>query len=96
MLSLTGLAIAWLFGLGVDIYLACFLGLAFGGLLGAVNGALITVFGIPALMATLATLFGFGGLALALTGGTPIGGMPDYFAWLGQGQTLSIPVLSGI
>ncbi len=91
MLSLSGLAIAGLFSLGVDIYLACFIGLVCGAVLGAVNGTLITIIGIPSLMATLATMFGFGGLALALTGGAPIGGIPDHFAWLGQGQTMSIP-----
>ena len=91
MLSLTGLAIAGLFSLGLNIYLACAVGILCGALLGAFNGLLITIVGIPSLMATLATLFGFGGLALALTGGTPIGGLPDSFAWLGQKQTLSIP-----
>ncbi|MGP1395549.1 MAG: ABC transporter permease [Inquilinaceae bacterium] len=91
MLSLIGLAIAGLLGLGLNIYLACAFGLVLGGALGAVNGLLITVVGIPSLMATLATLFGYGGLALALTGGTPIGGVPDHFAWLGQGQTLGLP-----
>ena len=91
MLSLTGLAMAWLFTLGVNIYLACALGIAFGAVLGAANGVLITLLGVPSLLASLATMFGFGGLALALTGGTPIGGIPDSFAWLGQGQILSIP-----
>ena len=90
-LSLSGLAMAGLFSLGVDIYLACLVGIVVGALLGSVNGMLIAVLGIPSLMATLATMFGFGGLALALTGGTPIGGIPDSFAWLGQGRTLSIP-----
>lgn len=47
MLSLTGLAIAGLFSLGVDIYLASLLGLVCGAILGAVNGALITVMGSP-------------------------------------------------
>lgn len=91
MVSLTGLAIAGLHAVGVDIYLACLLGLVLGGLLGAVNGILINVVGIPSLMATLATMFGYGGLAVALTGGLPVGGIPDHFTWLGQGQTLTIP-----
>ena len=91
MLSLSGLAMAWLFSLGVDIYLACAIGIVFGALLGSVNGVLITILGVPSLMASLATMFGFGGLALALTGGTPIGGIPNSFAWLGQGQVMSIP-----
>lgn len=91
MLSLTGLAIAWFYGLGVDIYVACLMGIVLGALLGGVNGVLINVVGIPSLMATLATLFAYGGLAVALTGGLPQGGMPAHFAWLGQGQMAGIP-----
>ena len=41
MLSLTGLAIAALFSLGIDIYLACLLGLVFGGILGAADVPII-------------------------------------------------------
>ncbi|MGQ0484548.1 MAG: ABC transporter permease [Hyphomicrobiales bacterium] len=91
MLSLTGLAIAGMSSLGLDIYLACLLGVVFGGMLGTVNATLINIIGIPSLMATLATMFVFGGLAVAMTGGTPIGGIPDSFAWLGQEQSLLIP-----
>jgi len=91
MLSLIGLAIAWSYGLGLDIYLACLLGIVFGALLGSINGVLINIVGIPSLMATLATLFAYGGLAVALSGGLPLGGLPDHFAWLGQGQTFNIP-----
>ena len=91
MLSLIGLAVAWCYGLGIDIYLAGLLGIAFGALLGGINGVLINIVGIPSLMATLATLFVYGGLAVALTDGLPIGGLPDRFTWLGQGQTFNIP-----
>ena len=91
MVSLIGLAVAGLFHLGVDIYLAAALGLVLGAVLGGINGVLINVVGIPSLMATLATMFGYGGLAVALTGGLPIGGLPDHFTWLGQGQTLTVP-----
>lgn len=91
MLSLIGLAIAALFHLGVDIYLACAAGLVLGALLGALNGILINLVGIPSLMATLSTFFAYGGLALALTGGSPIGGLPDHFAWLGQGRSWGLP-----
>jgi len=91
MVSLVGLAIAGLYGLGLDIYLASLVGLLVGALLGAVNGVLINIVGIPSLMATLATLFVYSGLAVALTGGRPLGGIPGEFAWLGQNQTWNLP-----
>jgi ribose/xylose/arabinose/galactoside ABC-type transport system permease subunit len=48
--------------------------------LGLVNGLLVNVLRIPSLMATLATMFAYGGLALALTEGRPLGGFPEGFA----------------
>lgn len=90
-LSLTGLAVAALHAAGAPIALACAAGLVLGAGLGAVNATLVTVLGVPSLMATLATMFVYGGLALALTGGSPIGGLPASLAWLAQGRTLAIP-----
>jgi len=92
MLSLVGLAIAGLFTLGVPLLLACSIGVVIGGMLGAVNAVLVCVLKIPSLMATLATFFAYSGLALALTGGSPIGGIPDWFGGLAQGRFLGVPV----
>lgn len=91
-LSLVALAVAGLYSLGVPLVLACALGLVLGGILGAVNGALVCVLEVPSLMATLATMFAYSGLALALTGGSPIGGIPDWFGVLAQGRFLGIPI----
>lgn len=91
-MSLAGLAIAALFTAGVPLVLACVVGLAVGAALGAVNAVLICVLQVPSLMATLATFFAYSGLALALTGGSPIGGIPDWFAVLAQGRFLGVPV----
>ncbi|SEN05191.1 ABC transporter permease [Palleronia pelagia] len=91
-MSLVGLAIAAMFGAGVPLLLACAVGLVIGGLLGAVNAVLVCVLKVPSLMGTLATFFAYSGLALALTGGAPIGGIPDWFAGLAQGRFLGIPV----
>lgn len=90
-LSLSGIFMAFLVTLGVNVWVAALLCLMFAGLLGLVNGFLINYIGIPALMATLATLFVYGGLALALTNGIPISGFPSSFAFLGQGQILGLP-----
>ncbi|MEM6889433.1 MAG: ABC transporter permease [Pseudomonadota bacterium] len=92
MMSLVGLAVAALFGLGVPLGLACLLGLALGAFLGAVNALLVCVLYVPSLMATLATMFAYSGLALALTGGSPIGNIPDSFGFLAQGRFLGVPV----
>ena len=91
VLSLTGVAIAAMVDLGFGIVLACVGGLLLGALLGSVNGLLTEYFRVPSLMATLATLFAFGGLAVALTGGRPLTGFPDAFGWLGQERTLGVP-----
>jgi ribose/xylose/arabinose/galactoside ABC-type transport system permease subunit len=91
IVSLVGIAVGGLFYLGVDIWAASLIGLGFGALLGLVNGILVNVLRIPSLMATLATMFAFGGLALATTSGSPIGGFPAEFGWLGQGRTLGLP-----
>jgi ribose/xylose/arabinose/galactoside ABC-type transport system permease subunit len=52
---------------------------------------LINVLNIPSLMATLATMFAYGGVAIATTQGAPVGGLPQSFSWLGQGTTFSLP-----
>jgi ribose transport system permease protein len=90
-LSLTALAIAALYAAGVPLVLACGAGILLGGLLGAVNGVLIAYVGVPSLMCTLGTMFLYGGLALALTGGSPIGGLPTSLAWLAQGRSFGLP-----
>jgi ribose/xylose/arabinose/galactoside ABC-type transport system permease subunit len=91
ILSLVGVAVGGLFSLGVDIWLACGAGMLLGAGLGLINGLLVNVLRIPSLMATLATMFAYGGLAIATTMGRPIGGLPADFAWLGQERTLGIP-----
>lgn len=91
-MSLVGLAIAGLFGLGMPLLPACAIGLLAGGLLGAVNAFLVCVLRVPSLMATLATFFAYSGLALALTGGSPIGGIPNWFGTLAQGRILGVPI----
>ncbi|TCR79564.1 ABC transporter permease [Rhizobium sp. BK376] len=91
IVSLTGVVIGGLFAAGFAIWPACIVGLAFGGLLGLLNGVLINVLNIPSLMATLATMFAYGGVAIATTQGAPVGGLPQSFSWLGQGTTFSLP-----
>jgi ribose/xylose/arabinose/galactoside ABC-type transport system permease subunit len=91
IVSLVGVFVGALVTAGIGIWPASAAGIALGAGLGFINGFLVNVLRIPSLMATLATMFAFGGLALATTQGRPIGGFPPEFGWLGQGTTLGMP-----
>ena len=91
MVSLVGVLVGTLVGAGTPVLAACAAGLVFGAALGLLNGVLVNMLRIPSLMATLATMFAYGGLALAFTAGRPLGGFPEGFAWLGQGAMGGIP-----
>jgi ribose/xylose/arabinose/galactoside ABC-type transport system permease subunit len=91
IVSLVGVFTGALVSVGLGVWPACIAGLVFGGLLGLVNGILVNVLNIPSLMATLATMFAYGGIALATTQGAPIAGFPETFGWLGQDTTFGMP-----
>lgn len=78
--------------LGLDIYTASFMGIGVGALIGLINGIAVTVFAIPALIATLATLTAVRGVSFILTGGIPIFGFPPEFSLIGRGMVGIIPV----
>ncbi len=73
-------------------------GLAFGAALlvgasaGLLNGVLIAVLGLPAILATLGTGLIFTGLAVVLTNGSAVMGFPAVVAFLGNGLIFGIPV----
>lgn len=58
------------------ILLAVCISLALGALAGLVNGILVAVVKIPAILVTLGTLELFTGIAIVLTGGRPISNLP--------------------
>jgi ribose/xylose/arabinose/galactoside ABC-type transport system permease subunit len=74
------------------IALACLVSLGCGVLVGTLNGIGVAVFNVPPFMMTLAmSSIGFG-LALMLTGGTPIYGIPTTFSeTFGFGSFLGVP-----
>jgi rhamnose transport system permease protein len=83
------LGLAWQ-RLGWPIDLACAAAVLAGTTAGTLNGALVAL-GIAPLVATLATMACFSGLALALSGGERITGFPTRFARMGQGDVLGVP-----
>lgn len=74
----------------VPFLVAILAGLAAGALAGLVQGMVITRFGLPSLVVTLAGLIGFRGGARVLMEDQSIGGFPAWFDRLGQ-QTLLGP-----
>jgi ribose transport system permease protein len=71
---------------------SCLAAIAAGLLVGAINGIGVAIFGVPPFMMTLAmSSVGFG-LALMMTGGTPIYGLaPEFSQTFGFGTLLGLP-----
>ena len=66
--------------------------LAVGLAAGLFNGLLVAGFGLPPILATLGSGLIFTGLAVALTGGSAVMGLPAAAAWLGNDWILGVPV----
>jgi len=67
-----------------------------GALCGAVNGLLVGVAKVPALVATLGTLYAFRGIDFAVAGGRQVNAadMPESFLSLGSASVLGLPLLA--
>ncbi len=74
---LTGDASASSMSMAVVIALA--IALIVGSVFGAFNGFLVSVLRIPPILATLGTMELFGGIAIILTEGKPVSGIPDAY-----------------
>ncbi|MHA7218043.1 ABC transporter permease [Arthrobacter sp. MDT1-48-3] len=72
------------------------LGMLFGAVLGALNGLLITIAKVPALVITLGTLYIFRGINNAWAGGTQYfaGDRPEAFGNLSVDTVLGFPVIT--
>jgi rhamnose transport system permease protein len=77
--------------LGLPLPVAMGLGVLVGGVAGLVNGIIITRFRVPPLIATLATLALYRGLAEGISQARSVRGYPDWFFVLGQGEVLGVP-----
>lgn len=78
------------------VLLAIFVAILIGAGIGLLNGAVVTKFGIPAFIMTLATQYVARGLALLSTGGFPVNHMGEAFKILGQGAifgVLPVPIV---
>ncbi|UOQ57392.1 ABC transporter permease [Leucobacter allii] len=89
--TLSGATAAALMINGVSIPVAILLALGAGTLIGMVNGVLVAYLNLSAFVATLAMMTTVGGLALIVTGGTTLYGMPEAFGYIGQMRINGIP-----
>ena len=92
VLALSGAVAALAAGYGAPWPLIVLICLATGALAGVVNGLIVARTGIPAFIVTLGTLSIARGLALIITDGRPIYGLPDAVVFVGQGVLLGLPV----
>jgi rhamnose transport system permease protein len=77
--------------LGLPLELAIAFTLALGALAGLINGLVITRMRVPPLIATLATLALYRGLAEGISQARSVRGYPDWFFTLGQGEVWGVP-----
>jgi ribose/xylose/arabinose/galactoside ABC-type transport system permease subunit len=93
-LGLAAVLCAGLFG-GFSVWLALFVGMAVGGIIGLVNGWLVSFRGLEPFIVTLGMLALARGLVYAYSEGIPITPQAsDTFAQIGQTTVLGIPVLT--
>ena len=93
IVGLSSIIVAMLLKAGVPIVLAVGLTLLFGAGVGAINALGVTLLGLPPFIMTLAGLTTLRGIALLVTGGKPIAGLPSAFTTFSRASFLSVPSL---
>lgn len=74
------------------IVVALLIGMVVGLLAGLANGAIIAGIGVTPILATLATLTLYNGIAVGLRNGQSITGLPPEFVAIGNGSLFGIPM----
>ena len=90
--GLTGVVLALLHGLGLDIWVAAVAAILFGAAIGLINGIFTTGLRLNPLIVTLATMSIITGSALVMTGGLTKPLMVPGFNWIGSGRLFGVPV----
>jgi ribose transport system permease protein len=98
VVALSGVTAALAMASGIDPWLAATFGVAAGAGVGLLNGGLIAGTGrggregLPPFIVTLGMLLMARGLAMVVTGGNNVSGMPRSFRVLGAGTAQGVPV----
>jgi simple sugar transport system permease protein len=73
------------------IIIACVLGIIVGLIAGGINSILIAKLDVTPILATLATMTLFNGIAIGMTNGVSVSGLPESFMRVGNGTFFGIP-----
>jgi simple sugar transport system permease protein len=73
------------------ILIACVLGIFVGLIAGGINSILIAKLDVTPILATLATMTLFNGIAIGMTDGVSVSGLPEQFMRVGNGTFFGIP-----
>ncbi|NCX35584.1 MAG: ABC transporter permease [Actinobacteria bacterium] len=73
------------------ILIACLLGISLGLACGVINAVLISILNVTPILATLATMTLFNGIAIGITNGESISSLPEQFVRIGNGTFFGIP-----
>lgn len=90
LIGLTGVVTALLMTSNQPTWLAILVGLLVGSVVGLVNGLLVTIAKLPPFIATLGTMSVVTGMALVVTNGQPVFGIPNSVANFGNGGIAGI------
>ena len=73
------------------IIIACVLGILVGLIAGGINSILVAKLDVTPILATLATMTLFNGIAIGMTDGVSVSGLPEQFMRVGNGTFFGIP-----
>lgn len=91
LLALCGITFGYLYkDYGMTAAITAAVAMGFVG--GSLNGLLVSVGRLPALVVTLGTMALFRGIAMVISQGRPASGFPEGFSELGRGELAGIPV----
>lgn len=92
-LALCGLMSAMTMQKGIPVLASVLIGLICGAAIGAVNAFCIVVLNIPAMIATLGSMYMGRGLVLIITKGQPVYPLPESFSLFDKQKILGIPIV---
>jgi ribose transport system permease protein len=90
VLAFSTMVAGLLINAGLPGWIAAIIGVIIGGLIGIVNGTLISTLSLPPFIVTLASMSVFRGFTMLASGGMPVG-MQNSISFFGAGYVLSIP-----